>query len=138
MVAKPRSYRRRLACQGAINYHKTLVRRRLSFGLSGPRRYEARTWRTMIWQGQTTGFGRPREMPQHRTTSSAWMRGGANTLQAQGLDAAAVFAEVGLFINNLDNPEYRWPTEKASRLWTLAAERSGNPDIGLSNPHVPR
>ena len=77
-------------------------------------------------------------MPQHRTTSSAWMRGVANTLQAQGLDAAALFAEVGLFINNLDNPEYRWPTEKASRLWTLAAERSGNPDIGLSNPHVPR
>src|SRR5260370_3891486 len=77
-------------------------------------------------------------LPQHRTTSSAWMRGVANTLQVQGLDAAVLFAELGLSINNLNDPEYRGPTEKASRLWTLAAERSGNPDIGLSNPHVPR
>jgi AraC-like DNA-binding protein len=72
------------------------------------------------------------------TTSSAWMRGVVKTLEAQGLDAAALSAEVGLSLKNLDNPDYRWPTEEASRLWTLAAERSGNPDIGLSNPHLPR
>jgi len=77
-------------------------------------------------------------MPDNRTTSSAWMRGVANTLTAEGLDAAAMFAELGLSIEHLDDPDYRWPTEEASRLWTLAAERSGNPDIGLSNPHVPR
>jgi len=77
-------------------------------------------------------------MPEHRTTSSAWMRGVARTLQAQGLNAAALFAEIGLSIQDLDNPDHRWPTEEASRLWTLAAERSGNPDIGLSNPHLPR
>jgi AraC-like DNA-binding protein len=77
-------------------------------------------------------------MPDKRTTSSAWMRGVANTLTAEGLDAAALFAEVDLSINDLDDPDFRWPTEQASRLWTLAAERSGNPDIGLSNPHLPR
>jgi AraC-like DNA-binding protein len=75
---------------------------------------------------------------EHRTTSSAWMRGVAKTFEAQGLDAAALFAEVGLSIKDLDDLDYRWPTEGASRLWTLATERSGNPDIGLSNPHLPR
>jgi Arabinose-binding domain of AraC transcription regulator, N-term len=63
------------------------------------------------------------------------MDGGvAKTFEAQGLDAAALFAEVGLSIKDLDDLDYRWPTEEASRLWTLATERSGNPDIGLSNP----
>jgi hypothetical protein len=77
-------------------------------------------------------------MPDNRTTTSAWMRGVANTLTSEGLDAPALFAEVGLSIKNLDDPDYRWPTEQASRLWMHAAEKSANPDIGLSNPHVPR
>jgi AraC-like DNA-binding protein len=77
-------------------------------------------------------------MPDKRTTSSAWMRGVANTLTAEGLDAAALFAKVGLSVTNLDDPDYRWSTEQASRLWTLAAEISGKADIGLSNPHLPR
>jgi AraC-like DNA-binding protein len=77
-------------------------------------------------------------MLEKRTTSSAWMRGVANTMRAQGLDAAKLFAEAGSSIGNLDDPDYRWPTEQASKLWALAAERSGNPDIGLSNPHLPR
>src|ERR1700730_4275760 len=77
-------------------------------------------------------------MPDRRTTSSAWMRGVASTLNAQGLDAAALFSDVGLSIKDLENQDYRWPTEEASRLWMLAAERSGNPDIALSNPHLPR
>jgi AraC-like DNA-binding protein len=75
---------------------------------------------------------------EYRTTSSAWMRGVAKTFEAQGLNAAALFAEVGLSIKSLDDPDYRWPTEETSRLWTLATERSGNTDIGLSNPHLPR
>ena len=66
------------------------------------------------------------------------MRSVANTLSAQGLDAAALFAEAGLAIRNLDDCDFRWPTEGASRLWAIAAERAGNPDIGLFNPHVPR
>jgi AraC-like DNA-binding protein len=66
------------------------------------------------------------------------MRGVANTLTAQGLDAPALFAEAGLSFADLDKPDHRWPTEEASRLWAFAAERSGNPDIALSNPHMPR
>jgi AraC-like DNA-binding protein len=66
------------------------------------------------------------------------MRGVASTLTAQGLDVSALFAEAGLSIAQLQSPDCRWPTEEASRLWALAAERSGNPDIALSNPHLPR
>jgi AraC-like DNA-binding protein len=91
----------------------------------------------MILESQQTGLGAPR-LPDRRTTSSAWMRGIARTLTAEKLDAAALFAEVGLSIENLEDVDYRWPTEQESQLWTLAAERSGNPDIGLSNPHLPR
>ncbi|WP_315805326.1 AraC family transcriptional regulator [Bradyrhizobium sp. SZCCHNS3002] len=75
---------------------------------------------------------------QIRTTSSSWMRGVATTLNEQGLDAAALFAEVGLSIDDLDDCDRRWPTEALSRLWVLAAERSGNPDIGLVNVAAPR
>jgi AraC-like DNA-binding protein len=77
-------------------------------------------------------------MVNKRTTSSTWMRGVANTLSAHGLDVAALFAQAGLRIENLEHGEFRWPTEGISRLWTIAAERSGNPDIGLFNPHAPR
>ena len=75
---------------------------------------------------------------QIRTTSSSWMRGVATTLKEQGLDAAMLFAEVGLSIEDLDDCDRRWPTEALSRLWVLAAERSGNPDIGLANVDAPR
>lgn len=77
-------------------------------------------------------------MPENRTTSSAWMRGVANTLTAQNFDASALFAEAELSIDDLEKPDHRWPTEQASRLWAIAAERSGNPDIALFNPHLPR
>ncbi len=73
-----------------------------------------------------------------RTTCSTWMRGVASTLSSQGLDAAALFAEVGLSIADLDDPDHRWPTENTSRLWVLAAERSGNPAVALSDWHRAR
>lgn len=76
--------------------------------------------------------------PQLRTTSSAWIRGVANTLSSQGLDAAALFEEAGLSIEDLNDCEYRWPTEQVNRLWALAAERSGNPAIALASPHLAR
>src|SRR5215475_2547318 len=92
----------------------------------------------MIRESQTTGLGTPHEMVNKRTTSSAWMRGVANTLAVQGLDVAALFAQAGLRIENLEHGDFRWPTEGVNRLWTIAAERSGNPDVGLFNPHEPR
>jgi AraC-like DNA-binding protein len=66
------------------------------------------------------------------------MRGVAETLSAQGLDSAALFAQAGLRLKNLDDCDFRWPTEGVSQVWTIAAERSGNPDIGLFTLQTPR
>jgi AraC-like DNA-binding protein len=77
-------------------------------------------------------------MPHQRTISSAWMRGIADTLSAHQLDASSLFKEAGLAIANLDDCDFRWPTEGISRLWSIAAERSRNPDIGLFNRHTAR
>jgi hypothetical protein len=38
----------------------------------------------------------------------------------------------------LEAPAARLPSEKISRLWELAAERSGNPAIGLAQHYVVR
>jgi AraC-like DNA-binding protein len=66
------------------------------------------------------------------------MRGVANTLIAQGLDAAALFREAGLSIGQLEDVDHRWPSEPVNRLWALAAKRSGNPAVALANPHLAR
>jgi AraC-like DNA-binding protein len=72
------------------------------------------------------------------TTCSTWMRGVVNTLEAQGIDIPALFAEAGLPLALFNDPDKRWPTEQVNRLWTLAVERSGNPAIALSDPHLAR
>jgi AraC-like DNA-binding protein len=77
-------------------------------------------------------------MSNQHTTCSTWMRGVASTFASQGLDAAAFFVDAGLSISDLDDPDHRWPTENISRLWTLAAERSGNPAVALADPHLAR
>jgi AraC-like DNA-binding protein len=92
----------------------------------------------MIQEDQITDFGSPPKPIAGRTTCSAWMRGVANTLSAQGLDAAALFREAGLSIERLEDADYRWPSEQVNRLWTLAAKRSGNPAVALANPHLAR
>jgi AraC-like DNA-binding protein len=73
-----------------------------------------------------------------RTTSSAWIQGIAEMLEDARLDVAAILAEAGIERAILSSPDRRAPTEKVSRLWSIAAERSGNPAIGLVNPHVPK
>jgi AraC-like DNA-binding protein len=74
----------------------------------------------------------------YRTTSSAWIRGIANALTSQNLDVAALFSEAGLSLDLPENADQRWPTEQVSRLWTLAAEQSGNAAIALTNMHLAR
>lgn len=73
-----------------------------------------------------------------RTTSSAWIQGIVEMLDEIGLDVAAILAEVEIDRAILANPDNRAPTEMVSRLWRVAAEHSGNPAIGLVNPHVPK
>jgi AraC-like DNA-binding protein len=73
-----------------------------------------------------------------RTTSAVWVKGIADMLAAEGLDARALLVAAGIDPAALEAPDARLPTEKISRLWELAAERSGNPAIGLAQHHVVR
>ena len=66
-----------------------------------------------------------------RTTSSAWIQGIAEMLEDARLDVAAILAEAGIERAILSSPDRRAPTEKVSRLWSIAAERSGNPAIKM-------
>lgn len=71
-----------------------------------------------------------------QTTSAVWVKGIAEMLAEEGLDVHALFDEVGLDFSVLSTPGARCPTEKISRLWELAVERSGNPAIGLAQHHI--
>ena len=73
-----------------------------------------------------------------RTTSAVWVRGIAEMLAAEGLDVGALLAAGGIDPASLEAPGARLSTEKISRLWELAAERSGNPAIGLAQHQVVR
>ena len=67
-----------------------------------------------------------------------WVKGIAETLNAGGLDVAALFDEAGLDTAALSDPDARFPTERVSLLWQLAVTRSGNPTIGLLTSNVVR
>src|SRR5215469_5626501 len=67
------------------------------------------------------------------TCAAFWVKGIAETLEAAGLDIPALFEEAELELAALSDADARFPTEGISRLWQLAATRSGNPAIGLMN-----
>jgi AraC-like DNA-binding protein len=70
------------------------------------------------------------------TIASAWMRGVADLLRAQGLDVPTLFHEAGLDIRLLERADGRLPVEQVDRLWVLAAERSEQPFISLTRAAV--
>jgi AraC-like DNA-binding protein len=73
-----------------------------------------------------------------RATAAVWVKGIVGALSAEGLDARTLLAAAGIDAEVLDDPGARVPSEKISRLWELAAERSGNPAIGLAQHRMPR
>ena len=60
------------------------------------------------------------------------MRGVADLLRTQGLDATKLFREAGLDIRELENPRSRLPVEKIDRLWMLAEQQSKQAFVALS------
>jgi Arabinose-binding domain of AraC transcription regulator, N-term len=72
------------------------------------------------------------------TTSAVWVRGIADMLASEGLDVPGLLAAAGIDAAALEAPGARLATEKISRLWELAVERSGNPAIGLAQHQVVR
>jgi AraC-like DNA-binding protein len=73
-----------------------------------------------------------------RTTSAVWVKSIAEMLAGEGLDVRGLLAAAGIDPAALEAQGARLPTEKISRLWELAAERSGNPAIGLAQHQVVR
>ena len=72
------------------------------------------------------------------TTAAVWVKGIAEMLGGEGLDARALLAEAGINPAALDDQGVRLPSEKISRLWELAAERSENPAIALAQHQIAR
>jgi AraC-like DNA-binding protein len=72
-----------------------------------------------------------------RTTSAVWVKGIADMFAAEGLDARALLVAAEIDPASLE-VDARLPTDKISRLWELAVERSGNPAIGLAQHDVVR
>ena len=72
------------------------------------------------------------------TTAAIWVKGIAEMLAAEGLDVRALLAEAGIERAELEAPAGRLPSERISQLWELAAERSGNPAIGLAQHRIAR
>jgi AraC-like DNA-binding protein len=73
-----------------------------------------------------------------RTTAAIWVKGISEMLAAEGMDARGLLVAAGIDPAALDAPGARLPTEKISRLWELAVERSGNPALGLAQRQVAR
>ena len=73
-----------------------------------------------------------------RTTAAVWVKGIAEMLAAEGLDARALLVAADIDPAALDAPAARLATEKISRLWELAVERSGNPAIALAQHEITR
>ena len=73
-----------------------------------------------------------------RTTSAVWVKGTVEMLAAEGLDVPKLLAEAGIDAAALETPAGRVPTERISRLWELAAERAGNPAIGIAQHEIAR
>jgi AraC-like DNA-binding protein len=79
-----------------------------------------------------------RKNGDRHSCAAFWVKGVVETLKAGGLDVAALLDEAGLDTAALSDPDSRFPTEKVSLLWQLAAARAGNPAIGLLNSDVVR
>jgi AraC-like DNA-binding protein len=73
-----------------------------------------------------------------RTTSAVWVKGIGEMLAAEGLDVDALFAAADIDRSALHAPGARLVSEKISRLWELAVERSGNPAIALAQHQTAR
>lgn len=70
-------------------------------------------------------------MAREATTLNTWGIAIARTLDARGLDSAALFARAGLDSAILRDPNGRYPVSKMAKLWRLAVEETGDPCLAL-------
>src|SRR5271165_3299752 len=65
-----------------------------------------------------------------------WVRAVAEALRPEGLDLPALFAEAGLELAALKDPDARFASDNISILWHVAVARSGNPTVGLAGAQI--
>lgn len=70
-------------------------------------------------------------MPYNATSLASWAKAIKSTLDARGIDSAALFRQAGLDLSALNDPNARYPLENTTRLWQLAVQASGDPCLGL-------
>lgn len=70
-------------------------------------------------------------MPREATTLNTWAVAIARTLDARGVDSAALFREAGLDPAILRDPNGRYPVVKMAEFWRLAVAESADPCLGL-------
>jgi len=71
-------------------------------------------------------------VPQRATVLTSWAKAIRRTLDARGIDSAALFAQAGLDLAALDDPNARYPVERTTELWRLAVAATGDPCLGLA------
>ncbi len=67
----------------------------------------------------------------YQTTISSWALLISKAIEQQGVDSAVVFKQAGLDPAKLGDPNERYSARGMKKLWTLAADMTGDPCIGL-------
>ncbi|SFF53684.1 transcriptional regulator, AraC family [Fontimonas thermophila] len=71
-------------------------------------------------------------MPKNATALTSWAKAIRKALDAGGYDSLRLFAQAGLDIAALDDPNARYPVAGTTRLWQLAVDASGDDAFGLT------
>jgi AraC-like DNA-binding protein len=66
------------------------------------------------------------------TALTSWAKAIRKALQAAGVDSARLFAEAGLDLTALDDPNARYSVDATTRLWRLAVTATGDEAFGLT------
>lgn len=72
-----------------------------------------------------------RTMPRNATSLASWIKAIQMTLQQGGVDGAPLFAQAGLDMAALNDPNARYPLANTSALWRLAVAATGQAHLGL-------
>jgi AraC-like DNA-binding protein len=71
-------------------------------------------------------------MKQAATALTSWAKAIRKALDAAGVDSARLFAEAGLDMAKLDDPNARYSVAATTRLWRLAVAATGDEAFGLT------
>ena len=66
------------------------------------------------------------------TALTSWAKAIRKALDASGIDSASLFAEAGLDVAALEDPNARYPVQATTRLWQLAVTATGDDAFGLT------